>query len=159
LFLIGCFIYNKINKKQGTWDKTYHFEFSPRVNTSPSGVNTRPNSDSKGETECRRVLTELFNKPFEKVRPSFLNNPVTGGNHNLELDCFNAELGLACEYNGAQHYKYIPFFHRNKEAFMNQKYRDDLKRRLCKEAGVILIEVPYTVKNIKSYIYNQLKFA
>ena len=53
--------------------------------------------------------------------------PVTGGNFNLELDCFNKELRIGLEYNGVQHYKYVPYFHKNKEAFLNQKYRDDMK--------------------------------
>ena len=88
-----------------------------------------------------------------------MNNPVTGGNFNLELDCYNQDLNIACEYNGAQHYKYIPYFHKNKEAFYNQRYRDELKRRICKDNGIILIEVPHTVKteNIENYISKELK--
>ena len=70
------------------------------------------------------------------------------------MDCYNSDIGLAVEYNGEQHYKYIPFFHQNKEAFKNQLYRDELKRRMCKDAGVTLIEVPYTipVDEIESYL-------
>ena len=87
-----------------------------------------------------------------------MRNPVTGGDFNLELDCYDPELGIAVEYNGVQHYKFIPFFHKNKEAFLNQKYRDDMKRRICKDNGILLIEVPYTVKteDIKSFIQKSL---
>ena len=122
--------------------------------SSPPQYHSPPPKFSKGETECRRVLEQMFQKPFTSQRPDFLRNPVTGGNFNLELDCFNQELGLAVEYNGIQHYKYIPHFHRNHEHFMNQKYRDDMKRRLCKENRVTLIEVPYTIKipDIYSFI-------
>ena len=74
-----------------------------------------PPQESKGEKECRKVLENLFNKPFSKSRPDFLRNPVTGGNFNLELDCYNQELSLAVEYNGIQHYKYVPYFHRNND--------------------------------------------
>jgi hypothetical protein len=115
--------------------------------------------ESKGEAECRMVLQQLFNKPFSKSRPSFLNNPVTGGMYNLELDCYDEELGLAVEYNGVQHYEYSPYFHKNKEAFYNQKYRDDMKRRLCKDNNITLIEVPYNIKteNIRQYIINEIR--
>ena len=114
--------------------------------------------ESKGEVECRKVLEELFGVPFGKARPDFLNNPVTGGNFNLELDCYNKNLKLAVEYNGVQHYKYTPFFHKNQEAFQNQKYRDELKRRMCKDNMITLIEVPYTVKiiHIKSFLMKEL---
>jgi hypothetical protein len=113
--------------------------------------------ESSGEIECRRVLEKIFRKPFKKIRPDFLHNFVVGTN-NLELDCYNDELKLAVEYNGQQHYKYIPYFHRTRDAFHNQKYRDNIKAQLCKQNGITLIEVPYTIKkeNIESYIIESL---
>ena len=30
----------------------------------------------------------------------------------MELDMYNKEIGVACEYNGKQHYEYVPYFHR-----------------------------------------------
>lgn len=115
--------------------------------------------ESKGEVICRNYLQRKFNKPFRKIRPDFLRNPVTGGDYNLELDCYNDELKLGVEYNGVQHYKFSPYFHRNKEAFLNQKYRDEMKRVKCRDAGVMLIEVPYTVSHdeIERYIDNELE--
>lgn len=139
--------------KKGSYSTTYHY--APGEQPKRRG----PPKESKGEAECRRVLQGLFKKPFPSMRPDFLRNPVTGGEYNLELDCYNAELSLAVEYSGVQHYKYVPYFHKNKEAFLNQKYRDDMKRRICKEYGVNLIEVPYTVKveEIRPYLIRQLK--
>jgi hypothetical protein len=123
------------------------------------GFDKKPQRDSSGEIECRRVLQKHFRRPFAKCRPNFLNNPVTGGHFNMELDCFDYDLKIAVEYNGAQHYKYLPFFHKNKEAFYNQKYRDELKTRMCRDNGIILIEVPYTVKiqDIERHIINELR--
>jgi hypothetical protein len=114
---------------------------------------------SKSEGLCRRILEKYFNKPFDKARPDFLRNPVTGGNFNLEIDCYNPELKLGLEYQGKQHSEYIPFFHSSKEAFLNQKYRDELKRRMCKDNGVKLIEIPHTVKydKVEKYLMNELK--
>lgn len=116
---------------------------------------------SHGEQECRRVLEHLFHRPFPSARPNFLRNPVTGNSFNLELDCFNPELRLAVEYNGVQHYKYTPYFHKTKESFLIQKYRDDMKRRICKEVGVHLIEVPNTVTHgqIQSFLRSKLHNA
>lgn len=138
--------------KKGTWSNSYYYDGK----THKKGKGAP--KDSKGEVECRRVLEQIFQKNFPKHRPDILNNPVTGGNHNLELDCYCPELRLAVEYNGVQHYKFVPYFHKNKEAFMNQKYRDELKRRMCRDNGINLIEVPYTVKveDIKQYITKKL---
>ena len=97
--------------------------------------------ESKGETLCREVATKVFGKSFKKIRPDFLKNNVTG--HNLELDIYNEELKVAIEYNGQQHYKYVPFFHKNYEHFLNQKYRDEIKKMLCKQEGIYLIEISY----------------
>jgi hypothetical protein len=145
----------RLNKK-GTWSNSYMYD-------KGGGQQRRngPPKESKGEIECRRVLKKLFNRPFNKCRPDFLRNPVTGGNFNLELDCYDDQLHLAVEYNGIQHYKYVPYFHKNKEAFLNQKYRDDMKRRICKDNKITLIEVPNTVDvtDIENYLISKLKIA
>jgi hypothetical protein len=116
----------------------------------------KPPTESKGEHECRRVLEYLFGMEFPKTRPSFLKNSVTG--RNLELDCSNEYLKLAVEYQGIQHREYSPFFHKTKEAFWNQKYRDDMTRRLCEENGWTLIEVPDTLETgeIEQYLRRKL---
>ena len=120
-------------------------------------TNKEKGKESKGETECKIVAEEIFKKPFIKIRPDFLYNNIT--KQNLELDLYNEELNLAFEYNGKQHYEYVPYFHKSKDSFYNQQYRDQIKKNLCEKNKIILIEVPYTVKieNIKSYIIEKLK--
>jgi hypothetical protein len=110
-------------------------------------------TESKGETACRRICEEIFGRPFKKIRPDWLKNNVTG--YNLELDIYNEELGLAVEYNGKQHYEFSKHFHNNNKAeFRNQQYRDEIKRMLCKENNIKLIEIPHTVKleDLESFI-------
>jgi hypothetical protein len=109
------------------------------------------------EIRWKKIKVTLFWK-----KPNILRNSVTsddsGSDFNLELDCYNARLKIACEYNGIQHYKFTPYFHKNKDAFQNQKYRDYMKRDLCMKNNITLIEVPYTVKleNIENFIINKL---
>lgn len=157
-FVLLFGLYQKITGSKGTWSKKDYLSYLLTTPTISNKTSRSPPKDSRGEIECRRVLQLIFNKSFDKARPDFLRNPVTGGDFNLELDCYNPELGIAVEYNGVQHYKFIPFFHKNKEAFLNQKYRDDMKRRICKENGILLIEVPYTVKieDINGFIQKNL---
>lgn len=65
----------------------------------------------------------------------------------LELDGFNAELNIAFEYQGIQHYKVDGFFIKTKEQLHKRKNDDLLKQKLCFENGVKLIIIPY-FKNI-----------
>jgi hypothetical protein len=125
---------------------------SPKQLGQPDSEGVQEPKESKGERASRAAAERIFNKPFIKVRPDFLRNTVT--NHNLELDVYNEELKLAIEYSGRQHYEFVPFFHKNYEAFLNQKYRDEMKKNKCKEQEIQLIEIPYTVKleDIESFI-------
>lgn len=113
---------------------------------------------SKGEQMCKSFVEFYFQKPFNKTRPDFLKNPVTG--ENLELDLYNDELKIAVEYNGAQHYQYNSFMHKNsRDKFQNQQYRDLIKKDMCDKASITLIIVPYTVPHdrIGSFLFGELK--
>jgi hypothetical protein len=167
--IVSCTTGNKPEKKsfRKTLEEAEDFIYESilgepvETTTSSQPVKRSGKYESKGEVEARRVLREYFNRPtgFNNFRPDFLNNVVTGGKRNLEIDCWEPELKLGVEYNGRQHYDYTPHFHKNKEAFYNQKYRDELKRRMCRDHGVVLIEIPYTVpvNKIRSYLISQLK--
>lgn len=161
-FLLLFALYNKIVGHKGSWSNCY-YRFDKdleRIKNEEKEYHPKRTfgGDSKGEIECRRILEQIFNRPFNKIRPNFLRNEVSGGN-NLELDCFNEELKLAVEYDGIQHAKYTPFFHKNHQDFLIQKYKDDMKNRMCKDEGIYLIRVPHTIKleNIENYLKNELK--
>jgi hypothetical protein len=150
--LILVLIHRKMSRQKGKWGrslKNVYLYTSTKKSTSLS--------ESRGEIECRKFLETVFQMPFPKARPDFLKNPVTG--NNLEIDCFNPTLRLGVEYNGQQHYSYNSFFHRNIDSSTNQKYRDELKRRICHENGIHLIEVPFTIKlhDIGSFLHLKLK--
>lgn len=160
--IFGCFgilllvlIHRKLTYQRGKWTKNLSFQNIYMYNGNQQPTNNK--TESRGEIECRRFLETIFQVPFPKARPDFLRNPITG--NNLEIDCYNPTLKLGVEYNGQQHYNYTSFFHRNVEASTNQKYRDELKRRMCRENGINLIEVPYTIKlhDIGPFLHLQLK--
>jgi hypothetical protein len=75
------------------------------------------------------------------------------------LDGYNKDLKLAFEYNGVQHYKFSPKFHKSMKDFEDQIKRDSDKKIMCKKANVTLIEIPYTVvyKNLDTYIKKELR--
>jgi hypothetical protein len=156
-FLIIFGLYRIFSNAKGSWSARLKAPIPPRA-AFEAKMDHKPARESEGERRTRAFLERYFQKPFPKIRPAFLNNDVTGGKYNLEIDCFNEELRLGVEYNGRQHYEYVPFFHTSKEAFYNQKYRDKLKGIYCKDSGVTLIEVPYTeLDNLESWLEKELR--
>jgi hypothetical protein len=151
-FILIYGIIRIICRAQGSWS----------VKLTPVAIAIKPERaggfESKGELRARAFLEDYFKRPFNKARPDFLGNDVTGVKRNLELDCFNEGLGLAVEYNGRQHYEFVPYFHSSREAFYNQKYRDKLKKIYCTERGITLIEIPYTeLKHLEVWLENSLR--
>lgn len=122
----------------------------------PKVVRTHKKITKKYETQCRRIFEHIFKKPFPTVRPPFLKR---SNGKCLELDGYNKELNLAFEYNGVQHYKFSPRFHRSQKDFTEQLQRDRDKRKMCAAYGVVVVEIPYNIKyeKLESYIRDKLK--
>lgn len=155
-------ITKKVSKSQG---KRSENSSKPSGKSKKNKQITKTSSDksvayyNKSENECRRVLQNIFiGYKFPNVRPEFMENNKT--KRRLELDCYNEKLNLALEYNGKQHYKYVPIFHKgDRNAYKSQKDRDELKKAICTLRNITLIVVPYTVpfKDIERYIVNSVK--
>lgn len=106
------------------------------------------------EQACKEAAESVYGQVFEhSVRPEWLRSPETG--RLLTLDLYCGELGVAIQINGPQHYKFIPFFHRNDpEQFEASKRKDEYRLELCTKNGVRVITVPYTVdiEDMEKYI-------
>ena len=105
------------------------------------------------ERIVRKHFEDILSVLFNKSKPKWLKN--SRGNQ-MELDGYNNELGIAFEYQGVQHYKEHIVF---KDISLEQRQQDDKwKKKLCKQNGVLLIEVPYWIKrnHIRQYVLNQL---
>lgn len=148
LFLIFIVVFR--DKIYNSWlkDKPYVNIFGSRFFSSEEPK--KKQLYGKYENRCREIFESLFNRKFPKVRPKFLKR--TNG-HCLELDGYNEELKLAFEYNGNQHYKFNPRFHRTINDLEEQIIRDNEKRQMCLANGVNLIEIPYNIKYDDLYPY------
>jgi hypothetical protein len=109
-----------------------------------------PHCRHKNEQEVRAIFEMIFKKPFVKCRPGWLKNPITGS--KLELDGYNEELKIAFEYNGEYHYN--PFH--GEDILRSQKLRDSFKEMYCNINNVILIVVPYFLKDREQFIREEL---
>jgi hypothetical protein len=64
-------------------------------------------------------------------------NPVTGA--RLRFDAYFPSLNLLVEYQGAQHWKFIPVYFKSENVFEKLKARDALKVVLVKLANIPLL--------------------
>lgn len=147
---IGHQIKDILKPSKSQKDKSTHSKSTKRVN--------------KHEERCREIFESIFKQKFKSVRPKWLQNPVTG--RNLELDGFCSHIktkigkGLCFEYDGQQHSKYTPHFHRGgPDEFIYQTKKDDWKDHRCKQEGVLLIRIPHFVafQDLERYIHQQVR--
>ena len=59
----------------------------------------------------------------------------------LSFDLYNANKKIAIEVQGAQHTKYVKFFHGNRMKYIDQLKRDDKKFRFCEINEIKLVEI------------------
>ena len=111
---------------------------------------------SKGLSEriVRLHFEQIFHERFPTQKPRWLIN--SRGNR-MELDGYCAELGVAFEYHGPQHFRVNAHFHRGADTLAQRMADDERKRTLCKAHGVKLIEIPHQVKagQMKEHIISE----
>lgn len=131
-----------------------HGEFKQQAQNHIQGRGCPMCHIHKNENECKNVIERITGEYFIRERPKFLKR--------LEYDGYNDDLKLGFEYNGIQHYEYVPFFHsNNKRNFEKQKENDIKKIELSHLNGIFLIVVPYCEVDKEKYIiekYNEYLF-
>lgn len=150
-------IYKKIIKKQN--DKQHKKE---RIleNIRRNKLNLPLlNQGYTREKELLYLITNIFNKYriIYRDRSSLkLKNEISKS--GLELDIYIPELKLAFEHLGIHHYKFTHFLNHSIEEFNLQKYRDRVKKRICKEKRINLIRIKYNEKLSEQLILSKLKY-
>ena len=91
-------------------------------------------SRSKFQTQVKKFLWDYWQHDvvFEEFR-------VVGT--RLSLDFYNANKKVTIEVQGAQHTKYVKFFHKNMFKYSDQLKRDEKKLQFCELNKIKLAEV------------------
>lgn len=65
----------------------------------------------------------------------------------LRFDYYLPKYNLCIEFNGAQHYEYIEYFHKDDSQFDEQRIKDYIKHEYCRAHSIHLIELPCSLTN------------
>lgn len=97
---------------------------------------------SKFQTQVGDILAELF--PGDVICEEF---PCVG--EGLHLDFFIPRKMIAVEVQGAQHGKFIEYFHGDADGFRLQKQRDRRKEEWCEVNKIRLVKIDWGLKKEK----------
>jgi hypothetical protein len=120
----------------------------------------------KKETQMMRAMAELIPTVEYIVNGyySWLPSPKGAA---LQLDLYFPDIKLALEFEGDQHNTYIKYYHKTKQAFYYLQECDKVKADICKQRGITLMKIPYSMtmtvttmedllKNANPTLYEQL---
>jgi hypothetical protein len=108
------------------------------------------------QTRLNEIITHYNKSKYNEIEKKVIKDLIKFGH----VDCYckinicGSTIKLALEYQGRQHYKIVSKFHNTFEDLKHRKLLDKLKRELCKENKVILLEFPY---DIDKYMNNNVK--
>lgn len=117
---------------------------------------------SWGERAISRYLDSLEIE-YKYDTPLQLISPFTG--RKLRFDFYLPKYNLCIEYQGKQHFEYVPELHglnRDKGLIRveEQKFKDKLKVDYCTEKKIRLLVISYTqYKEIKELINFKIKYV
>ncbi len=109
--------------------------------------------DNRGCPKCafnpskgaKKIINFLNNNNIEYIREK--NFPKCKYKSRLYFDFYIKERNLCIEYDGAQHFKKVPWWHKTEKDFEVVKIRDKIKTKFCKREGINLLRIPYTKFN------------
>jgi hypothetical protein len=91
---------------------------------------------------CLNYIKEILKEEYEsEVVFEGLFNPLT--KKSLRVDGYFRKKGIVVEYQGIQHYKVIPYFHKGKNTLEYQQFKDQLKKDYFEQHNIKYICIPY----------------
>ncbi|MCK5610075.1 hypothetical protein KAR91_49840 [Candidatus Pacearchaeota archaeon] len=103
--------------------------------TASDFVRPRENR-SRGEQWLHEQLTELF--PHYDLLEEF---PCLGSRQRVDFLILGPGMRYAFEFDGIQHNKYVPHFHKSRKGHADAMVRDNQKNVWCEINGIVLIRI------------------
>lgn len=117
---------------------------------------------TKSEALAVNILEKITGVSFPTVNPEWLRvRERIGANvqeHTIELDGYNADIGVALEFSGPLHTKWSPSIEPYK-SYLRRVILDRAKIEICEKHGVCMIVIDMTLPRIhwRNYIASRLQ--
>lgn len=110
---------------------------------------------SKIADKIYEILIEMFPTMLgpRVVKEVYINYK----GQKLFFDFYIRELGVYIEVQGQQHSRFVKHFHGDKESFLKQKYRDNLKIQYVEENNKCLVRFSYKEKITEDLIREKIE--
>lgn len=130
--------HNAVSKVIVTCNVRDHGDFHVTPNNHLSGKGCPKCKMSRGEVFIHQFLTENKINFVPQYR-------IPQVDEILFYDFYLPDKKLLIEFQGGQHFVFVPYFHGNRDKFLAQKVRDDRKKLLAKAWGYKLICISHEV--------------
>jgi len=108
------------------------------------------------ERRVVKIISDLLNEiPVKQHTWDWLTNPKSG--RPLYIDAYFPQHNLAVEYDGRQHWQFVPFYHKTRQQFTELQYRDKVKECLLKQFGILLLRITSKEPKTDKYIATRLR--
>ena len=94
-------------------------------------VNKHKYKECKNSLTCRQYEFDIY-LPYNE--------------NNVKINKNIPKTGIIFEYDGVQHFRFNPYFHKTEEKFDSQIHSDKEKNLFCKNNNIKLVRIPYTSK-------------
>ncbi len=110
----------------------------------------------KAETNLVKLIEHIYGKSkvYTSYHPKWALSPK---NVLYEYDIYVPSENLLIEYNGRQHYEFVPFFHKTMVRFKRQQQRDKLKSQLAETHGCRLVTFKHDEPITKNFVTNKVR--
>lgn len=106
--------------------------------TAIGGKHTR--KDSYGEIQVKNILEGLGVKYKQE---KLITVPIWGKDHLIRADFYLPKQNCIIEFNGRQHYEYMPEYHKSEGSFKYQQERDKELEKYCLKNNINLLVFRY----------------
>lgn len=110
----------------------------------------------------KRTMSYGNDKMFKLIKQIFPNQIAKQEYHigeRLRLDAYLPQLKLGFEYDGIQHFRYTPQWHRTKQEFEKAKERDKRKDELCFQQNISLVRIKYNEDLSKDLLEEKIQIV